>query len=288
MMIAPVLLLTFLLGRIDASVLEKCTGLVYFGEDRNPDDGKNNVLPLESFPTATAQRDLFFSALADPSTETFENFTVGLRNIDLFDDSNITASLSGGTVRADPPFNGQYAISGSQYYSSNLTFEVVFTGPISAFGFFGVDIGDIAGQLTFVAIDKDGNECEVVVPHEVDGPSGGVLYFGYIDIFNPFTRVRFFNNDGFSDRFAFDDFTFATPDDVALCFEGITNADETVCCAASCGRCGGCDCDMNTGGATLCCPGVIAEIGFVCMTSTDVGCLLGEYVPSVESECDLF
>eukprot|EP00968_Pinguiococcus_pyrenoidosus_P007278 scaffold482_cov247-Pinguiococcus_pyrenoidosus.AAC.27 len=41
---------------------------------------------------------------------------------------------------------------------------------------------------------------------------------------------------------------------------------------------------MNTGGATLCCPGVIAEIGFVCMTSTDVGCLLGEYVPSTERQ----
>jgi len=77
----------------------------------------------------------------------------------------------------------------------------------------------------------------------------------------------------------------AAPSDVDLCAEGITNVDETVCCAASCGVCGGCKCDLNPGGPTLCCPGTIAATGFECMLSVDVGCLLGEYLPIVDTEC---
>jgi len=99
-------------------------------------------------------------------------------------------------------------------------------------------------------------------------------------------------------RFAFDDFTIAIRDEVTftsapseaptpfeLCVEGITNADETVCCDGGCGVCGGCDCDMNPGGAALCCPGVIAATEFVCMMASDVACLLGDYIPVEETEC---
>ena len=71
----------------------------------------------------------------------------------------------------------------------------------------------------------------------------------------------------------------------SLCSTGISNADGTVCCAASCGSCGGCDCATYDGGADLCCPGTIAHSEVMCVASTDVGCLLGPYVPSTTSSC---
>ena len=71
-----------------------------------------------------------------------------------------------------------------------------------------------------------------------------------------------------------------------LCTLGITNSDGSVCCAKSCGVCGGCDCALNPGGADLCCPGTIAAAGLPCMSAVDTGCLLATYVPVGTGLCE--
>uniref|UniRef100_A0A7R9YBV0 Uncharacterized protein n=1 Tax=Pinguiococcus pyrenoidosus TaxID=172671 RepID=A0A7R9YBV0_9STRA len=295
--IAPVALLLAFSGRAAAV---QCAGISFFGEDRNPDDGQNDVLPLEAFPNADAARDSFFAALTDVSTEDFEgdNVAVGDTEPVLEFPGGVSAVLTGGEIREDPPVNGQFAISAPTYFSTDQDFEIDFTEPVFALGFYGVDIGDVQGQLSFLAVQLDNSTCELEIPHEIDGPSGGVLYFGYIDLAMPFTRVMFRNSEGDRDRFGFDNFTIslrdgivltdvpsAAPTPFELCAEGITNADESICCDAGCGVCGGCDCALNPGGEALCCPGFIFATGIECVISSDVACILDEYIPSEESEC---
>lgn len=48
------------------------------------------------------------------------------------------------------------------------------------------------------------------------------------------------------------------------CSDGILNGAETVCCAASCGTCGGTGCSSLPGGAEACCAGPIADAGQPC------------------------
>lgn len=48
------------------------------------------------------------------------------------------------------------------------------------------------------------------------------------------------------------------------CSTGIRNAEGTVCCAASCGSCGGTACDQRPGGAAACCTGGVTAVGASC------------------------
>jgi len=47
-----------------------------------------------------------------------------------------------------------------------------------------------------------------------------------------------------------------------------------ICCASSCGACGGAGCSGHPGGAALCCTGNILASGVVCATDSDVGCIV--------------
>eukprot|EP00968_Pinguiococcus_pyrenoidosus_P021104 scaffold2675_cov236-Pinguiococcus_pyrenoidosus.AAC.3 len=198
-MLTTLAILAVLVNGVAAST--PCGGTTFFGEDRNPDDTQNNVLPLPATPKADAARDSFFMALTAPSTETLESLGAGDTSPELlFPGPSITATLTGGETRQDPPLNGQYAISPDTYFSTDDNFTVEFSEEISSFGFYGVDIGDVQGNLTLTAVRTDGTSCSIAIPHEVDGPSGGVLYFAYIDLDEPFIRVNFTNSEGMRDR----------------------------------------------------------------------------------------
>ena len=62
---------------------------------------------------------------------------------------------------------------------------------------------------------------------------------------------------------------------VEMCHSGISTQGG-VCCASSCGICGGDGCNDFPGGSSLCCAGVIEEAGRFCdaTNSSDVGCLI--------------
>ena len=63
-----------------------------------------------------------------------------------------------------------------------------------------------------------------------------------------------------------------------MCAAGIRDDAGSVCCAAECGRCGGCQCSTlgsgDRAGADFCCPGAIAANGLQCVTPADVGCVI--------------
>lgn len=114
--------------------------VTFFGEDT-----KNGQV-ASSHPNADSARALFFSNLTGGvGTETFESFANGTGTSILVSFGTAgTATLTGtGFVEQGTSSSEQFAISGTKYYDTNGTFGITFSAPISAFGFYGTDIGDV-------------------------------------------------------------------------------------------------------------------------------------------------
>ncbi len=182
--------------------------VVFFGQDLGTGDDAR----LAAHPLASAAQVAFLSALVGVGTETFEGIpALSLAPLALTFPGAGTATLNGDGIVLDLPapltLAGQYPISGSKFWGPDQSFDIDFTSPIAAFGFFGTDIGDVGGQLTITL----GGAIDVIltVPHTINGPSGSVLYFGVIDTENLYTKVTFANTTG-ADSFAFDDMTIGS------------------------------------------------------------------------------
>jgi hypothetical protein len=189
--------------------------LTFFGEDRGvfAQDGT----PLAPFPNSTNARNAFLANLVGVGTETFESFAAGTSApLPLVFPGAGTATLTGGGTVDNNPGTGQNAISGSQWWRTgpNNDFTINFDGPIAAFGFFGIDVGDIGAQLTLTL--ANGAPVVINIPHTTEpggptsGQNGSVIYFGYIDEANPFTSAAFTNVGAFGDDFGFDDMTIGS------------------------------------------------------------------------------
>ena len=78
----------------------------------------------------------------------------------------------------------------------------------------------------------------------------------------------------------------AAPSVGVLCANGLLGNSNSVCCAASCGVCGGCNCaQLGAGehsGASYCCPNTIHENALPCILASDVGCVVYDF-PIVHS-----
>ncbi len=190
------------------------TPTTYFGEDPGLGEGT----PLLSHPNADAARAAFLAQIINPGTEDLEGFADGT-NAPITVDFGVagTATLQGGGHVSHVPAGttngvGRYAISGTKYWETSDVFYIDFTEPQVAFGFYGVDVGDFNGQLLIEY--EDGTVETVVVPNTVGSPGGTVIYFGFIDMTKPFTRVTFGNTAPGVDYFGFDDFTIGTLEQV--------------------------------------------------------------------------
>jgi hypothetical protein len=203
----------------------QASAATFFGEDV-ADFGQNNTDRLESFPNATQQFEAFLSVLtADVGTEDFETFAIGTSNPALEFPGAGYATLTGAGSVLTPPsgqatFNGTYATSGSQYFfvETREAFNISFSGPTAAFGFFAVDVGDFGAQLLLEFTHVSGAISSIPVDHSIgtDGStSGSVFFFGQIDESDPFTQVQFSSGGGF-EGFAFDDMTIASVEQVVI------------------------------------------------------------------------
>ena len=178
--------------------------VIYFGENQTPANTVSGA-PLTA-------RNNFFAQLIGNSIEDFEGLSTGSTPSSLTftgSSGNITATLTGSAdIFTGISGAGRFPTSGSNLLRSDATFGATFSTPISAFGFYGTDIGDFAGQLKITLVRAGGNET-IDVPHTVGSggaASGSLLFFGVIDTANPFTGVQFSTNTG-ADVFGFDDMT---------------------------------------------------------------------------------
>lgn len=187
----------------------------FFGEDL----GLGEDVRLPSHPNADAARAQFLANLSNPFTANLENFSAGATAplvVNFGAAGTATLQGTGEIVEVLSGTNGfgRYPISGTKYLDSSATFSITFSQPQVAFGFFGVDIGDFNGQVTVTYVD--GTSQMLTIPNTTNGLGGSVLYFGFIDIANPFVSVSFGNTAIGEDVFAFDDFTIGTAQQVVV------------------------------------------------------------------------
>lgn len=187
--------------------------LIFFGEDLGLGEG----VRLASHPNADAAQAAFLANLVGVGTEDFEGFAAGTpAPLAIAFPGAGTATLSGGGAVANVPVGtngvGRYPISGNQYWETGTAFAITFDQPVAAFGFYGVDIGDFSGQVVLEL--TNGSSTLVNIGNSTSTAGGSVLYFGYIDVDNPWIKVTFGNTAPGTDFFGFDDMTIGSVEQV--------------------------------------------------------------------------
>ncbi|MGY9057339.1 MAG: PEP-CTERM sorting domain-containing protein [Alphaproteobacteria bacterium] len=189
----------------------------FFGEDIS----NSASTPLASFPNATAAEAQFLSSLTGVGTETFESFadnTGGPLNLNFPGAGMATMSGGNGRINSVPVGStnsvGRYGVSGTNYWEvaagGTGNFTVNFSEPVTAFGFYGIDIGDFGGQVELVL--NDVNNTRLTVNNTIGSSGstdGSVLFFGLIAEIGAeqFTSISFETTTGQGDYFAFENLT---------------------------------------------------------------------------------
>ena len=182
------------------------TPVTFFGQDQSPSSSTANS------DGAHAQ---FMSYLASGvGTEDFESISPGLyASLPIaFPGStgSITATL-GGDLKVCPSNAGstscgfgRFPTSGSQYLqTSDTNFNLTFSTPVSAFGFYGTDIGDINADLTLTLFLSGGGSQDFTL-NTAGSNDGNELFWGFIDQNASYTGIAFGNSLS-ADVFGFDD-----------------------------------------------------------------------------------
>jgi len=177
--------------------------LIFLGEDLTPNSSKAN--------SKQANTD-FLAGLVGAGTEDFESFANGSNGSLTVDFGTAgTATLSGSGQILNSGNAGRFATSGTNYWNTNQNFTIEFSQAISAFGFYGTDIGDWGGQITLEFLS--GVTTNVTVDNTVGANDSSLLFWGIIDNENPFTKITFGNTNS-DDVFGFDDMTIAVASQV--------------------------------------------------------------------------
>jgi hypothetical protein len=209
------LLCSFLLaGCLPA--IATATPVTFFGEDLST----NQMVDPNKAPVQ--QRQAFLDRLVGVGNETFEAFTLGAHpplNLS-FPGTGVSIGVDltspGGTIKNELT-EGRFPTSGAQFFESGQ-FEVEFSQPVSAFGFYATDAGDYGAGLQLVFLNGSTEVFIVDVPltkgHQ-ESTDASLIFFGLISLDTPFTRVQFDNVPDPSkplspfDAFGFDDFVIA-------------------------------------------------------------------------------
>ena len=135
---------------------------------------------------------------------------------------SILATLNGSAgqqvVAGDDAGRFNTTAGGDQYWrvnsSVNGSFSISFNRGISAFGFYGTDVGDFGGVLSLVLTPWSGGPDEtLVVRPSTNGAatSGALLFYGFADMNSSYRRITFLSSGTTSDEdyFGFDDLVVA-------------------------------------------------------------------------------
>ncbi|MEH8018578.1 PEP-CTERM sorting domain-containing protein [Rheinheimera muenzenbergensis] len=175
--------------------------------------GENQTDPFAIGADPAAAQTSFLSNLTGVGTEDFEGFSIPtIAPLDILfagSTGNITATMTGGGQIANTTGAGRFNTSagGSQWWEISGLFSINFDTAISAFGFFGTDIGDFDGQITVALLDINNVVTNLVIDNSINGINGANLFWGFIDVNNAYTSISFGNTAAGTDFFGFDDFT---------------------------------------------------------------------------------
>ena len=191
---------------------------IYFGENQTPGQTVTGA-PL-------AAKNAFLGQLTGVGTETFEGFTEGdiapLPITFAGSSGDIKAKLTGTgeIVKTIPPTPGDSDPNAGRFNTTGAgaapvdgkwwevagAFQIDFEVPISAFGFYGTDIGDFSGQVTVDLTDFSGAVHSFTINNKVGGANASLLFWGFTDTGNSYSKIVFGNTSaGGVDGFGFDD-----------------------------------------------------------------------------------
>ena len=196
--------IAFLTLLVGASMPAQAGFMTFFGIDNSP----GGTVPAGGL--ANTARNNFLSNLSGGvGTEDFESFANGTPtpiNLSFPGSSGaITATLTGSAQVRNLPVGGRYATSGNNYLDTSTGggFTIEFSSAISAFGFFGTDIGDIGGNLVLGLTNGDN---KIINLNTGGRPNGSLMFWGFTDDMNAYDRITF-TNTSTGDAFGFDDMT---------------------------------------------------------------------------------
>lgn len=211
------MLRTTLIKTLAAAATLVCAGAawavptVYFAEDRTTSRTTDATLSL-------AARNSFLATLQGVSSANFEDQALSSRTpLSLNFSGALTATLNGDGCVDDTDNNsdcgisnpGRWATSGSKFWEVDAvqSFEITFGTAISAFGFYGTDIGDFDNRLQIELTATDGSKTVLTVDHtlNLDNEANSLLFWGFTDLDRSYTSIKFFNTGVGADVFAFDD-----------------------------------------------------------------------------------
>jgi len=160
-----------------------------------------------------------------------------------FPDATVTGLVgpawSAGNAIVTNATTPEFPVSGSNYLFTSGTshqpfFEIIFSEPIFAIGFYGVGISDYFGYFGSVTSEQvilDGaNPINILNVNPTEIPNYSVNYFGLISS-TSFTNIRFYNPGPANDTIGIDDIT------VAIAVPEVKNASLLIiaaCCFVGC------------------------------------------------------
>jgi hypothetical protein len=211
------MLCTFLLAAC-LPAMATATTFTFFGEDLTTSQmvDPNGAPALE--------RQAFLDRLVGVGNESFEAFALGAQpplalqfpGTSVSIDVDLTSDVNSGTIKNELT-EGRFPTSGTQFFESRQ-FEVVFSHPVSAFGFYATDAGDYGAGLQLAFLNGNTLSFSVDVPLTkgvLESTDAALIFFGLISLDAPFTRVQFLNVPDATqplspfDAFGFDDFVIA-------------------------------------------------------------------------------
>ncbi len=202
-------------GVVQAACLVEAPGTVsssmvcYYGLDQYPDI---------VMPNSTSARSDFLSRLVlGVGSEGFESMSQGDPHLPAttlplsFPGStgNITATLSGdGYVENVTGWGAFNTTPGGSNWWETATgkFDISFSKPISAFGFYGTDICDLSGTCLVTLTLTDINNVASTLKIPATGTQdGSLLFYGFVDTLKTYKSIVFGNASPAGDLFGFDD-----------------------------------------------------------------------------------
>lgn len=176
--------------------------IIFYGENQSPNQTVSGD-PLTA-------HDAFLAQLTGVGTQDFESYAVNATAPFALNfagsNGSITSSLSGSGFISRSLGSGRFNTSpgGSKYLEiDDQSFTITFSEGISAFGFYGTDIGDYSGQITLHL--QGGGAVDLTVPNTINGNDGSLLFYGFIDPEVKYTSISFGNTAAGVDAFGFDD-----------------------------------------------------------------------------------
>lgn len=207
-----------------ATALPSSAFQIFTGFDPNGNPGVN-LLTTTGIPNSQAAEAAFLANLVGTGTETFESFASGTgADLPIVFPGAGTATLKGfGAVSSAAAGQtnsvGRYGVSPTNFWEVGAgpagSFEIDFSAPIAAFGFYGIDIGDFFGTLS-LEFDNGNIATQPIPTAPQNVADGSVLYWGIIadPSEGQISKITFATTEGTGDFFGFDNFTIGSREQV--------------------------------------------------------------------------